>query len=178
VAGYELTRMYREAYKLHASSGILFNHESPRRGYEFVTRKITSHVAKIKLGLAERLPLGNLDAQRDWGHAKDYVQMMWLMLQQDKPDDYVIGTGENNSVRKFLELAFGHVGLDYQKYVVVEPKFFRPAEVTLLRADCAKARARLGWRPTVALAELVREMVDADLARLQGSETPVPGQSR
>jgi GDPmannose 4,6-dehydratase len=164
VTGFELTRNYREAYGLHASSGILFNHESPRRGSEFVTRKITSHVAKIKLGLAQKLPLGNLETRRDWGHARDYVQAMWLMLQQEQPDDYVIGTGQSHSVREFLELAFGHVGLDYRRHVVVEPRFFRPAEVNQLRADSSKAEQRLGWRYTRPLAELVREMVDADLA--------------
>src|SRR5262249_25254941 len=124
VAGFELTRNYREAYGLHATSGILYNHESPRRGFEFVTRKITSHVAKIKLGRARSLPLGNLDAQRDWGHARDYVRAMWLMLQQEKPDDYVIATGETYSVREFLEIAFDHVGMDYREYVTVDPQFF------------------------------------------------------
>src|SRR5690242_4006015 len=131
VAGFDLTRNYREAYQMHASSGILFNHESPRRGFEFVTRKITSHVAKIKLGLAHELRLGNLDAKRDWGHAREYVRAMWLMLQQDQPDDYVISTGETHTVRSFLEVAFGYVGLDYRKYVVVDPRYYRPAEVNL-----------------------------------------------
>ena len=163
VAGFDLTRNYREAYGLHASSGILFNHESPRRGFEFVTRKITSHVAKIKLGMAEELRLGNLDARRDWGHAHDYVQAMWLMLQQDQPDDYVIATGETNTVRTFLELAFGHVGLDYQNYVVVDPQLYRPAEVNLLLGDCAKARKKLGWTSSSPLPVLVKEMVEADL---------------
>jgi GDPmannose 4,6-dehydratase len=164
VTGFDLTRHYREAYGLFAVSGILFNHESPRRGFEFVTRKITSHVAKIKLGLGEHLALGNLDARRDWGHARDYVRAMWLMLQQEKPDDYVIGTGETNTVRTFLELAFGHVGLDYQKHVVIDPRYFRPTEVNLLRADCSRARRKLGWEYSLPLPTLVREMVDADLA--------------
>src|SRR6266567_3989336 len=140
VAGFELTRNYREAYSLHASSGILFNHESPRRGFEFVTRKITSHVAKIKLGLAKDLKLGNLDAYRDWGHAQEYVRAMWLMLQQDEPDDFVIATGKTHSVREFLEMAFGHVGLDYREHVSVDPQLYRPAEVSRLIGDCSKAR--------------------------------------
>jgi GDPmannose 4,6-dehydratase len=165
-AGFELTRNYREAYGMHATSGILYNHESPRRGFEFVTRKITSHVAKIKLGLANELPLGNLDAKRDWGHARDYVQAMWLMLQQDAPDDYVVASGETYSVREFAEIAFDHVGLDYREFVKVDPKFFRPAEVHLLLGDPTKARQRLHWQPTCSFRELVQEMVDADLDRL------------
>ena len=163
VAGFELTRNYREAYGLHASNGILFNHESPRRGFEFVTRKITSHVAKIKLGLVKDLRLGNLDACRDWGHAREYVKAMWLMLQQDHPDDYVVATGETHTVREFLELAFGHAGLDYHEHVVADRQLFRPAEVHLLLGAATKATERLGWRAVTKFPDLVREMVDADL---------------
>jgi len=163
VAGYDLTRNYREAYKLHASSGILFNHESPRRGFEFVTRKITSHVAKIRLGQATELRLGNLDASRDWGHAFDYVRAMWLMLQQDEPADYVIATGNTHTVRDFLEVGFAHVGLDYRNFVVEDPQLFRPAEVNVLLGDSSKARAILGWNYHRSFEDLVREMVDADL---------------
>ena len=163
VAGFDLTRNYREAYKLHASSGIFFNHESPRRGFEFVSRKITSHVAKIKMGLAKELRLGNLDARRDWGHAREYVKAMWLMLQQPEPDDYVIASGEAHSVREFLEQAFSYQGLDYRAYVVVDPQLFRPAEVNQLLGDCKKARERLGWTSKSSFKSLVREMVDADL---------------
>jgi GDPmannose 4,6-dehydratase len=168
VSGFHLTRNYREAYGLHASTGILFNHESPRRGFEFVTRKISSHVAKIKLGMARELRLGNLDAKRDWGHAREYVGAMWTMLQQETPGDYVIGTGENHTVREFLEVAFGHVGLDYQKYTVVAPELYRPAEVTCLRADASRAHADLGWRYQGTFRELVTEMVDADVAYYSG----------
>jgi GDPmannose 4,6-dehydratase len=167
VAGYELTRNYREAYGLHASNGILYNHESPRRGFEFVTRKITSHVARIKLGLAKELRLGNLEAKRDWGHSRDYVYAMWQMLQQPQPDDYVVATGQTWSVRQFLEFAFGRVGLDWQKFVVQDPAFFRPAEVDLLVGDPAKATRVLGWKPKVAFQGLVEEMVDGDLERLR-----------
>jgi GDPmannose 4,6-dehydratase len=163
VAGYHLTRNYREAYKLHASSGILFNHESPRRGKEFVTRKISSHVARIKLGLAKHLSLGNLDARRDWGHAKDYVVAMWTMLQQDEPDDYVIASGETHSVREFLDIAFGCVGLKPEEYVVQDPAFFRPAEITLLHGDSVKAAKTFGWKYKRSFASLVEEMVEADL---------------
>jgi GDPmannose 4,6-dehydratase len=163
LAGFELTRNYREAYRLHASSGILFNHESPRRGFEFVTRKITSHVARIKLGRARQLKLGNLDARRDWGHAAEYVRAMWMMLQQEAPDDYVVATGETHTVREFLEIAFKHVGLDYRDYVVIDPQFYRPAEVHLLLGDCAKAREKLGWRHSQSLVDMIHEMVDADL---------------
>jgi len=163
VAGFELTRNYREAYSLHASNGILFNHESPRRGFEFVTRKITSHAAKIKLGMTNELRLGNLDAQRDWGHAREYVRAMWLMLQQDKPDDYVVATGETHTVREFLELAFCHVGLDYHDYLVTDPQLFRPTEVNLLLGAATKAADRLDWQPSITFSSLVREMVDADL---------------
>jgi len=163
VAGFDLTRNYREAYGIHACSGILFNHESPRRGLEFVTRKITSHVARIKLGLARELRLGNLDAKRDWGHAREYVRAMWLMLQQDRPDDYVISTGSTHTVREFLEIAFGYVGLDYHKYVVVDEKFYRPAEVKLLLGDCTKAQRALGWSYSQPFHSLVEEMVETDL---------------
>src|SRR5438045_5172852 len=147
---------------MHASSGILFNHESPRRGFEFVTRKITSGVARILAGKASTLPLGNLEAKRDWGHAREYVHAMWRMLQQDQPDDYVIATGETHSVREFAELAFSHVGLDYRQYVVADPDLFRPAEVNLLLGDSSKAAARLGWKPGIRFEELVREMVEED----------------
>jgi GDPmannose 4,6-dehydratase len=164
--GHWITVNYRESYVLYAVSGILFNHESPRRGIEFVTRKVTDGVARIKLGLASELRLGNLDARRDWGFAGDYVEAMWRMLQQPEPDDYVIGTGATHSVRDLVEAAFSHVGLDWSKHVVVDPRFIRPAEVDLLQADPAKARTRLGWTPTVGFGELVGMMVDADLDRL------------
>jgi len=169
VAGFDLTRNYREAYGIKASSGILYNHESPRRGFEFVTRKITSYAAKIKLGLAKEVRLGNLDARRDWGHAREYVRAMWLMLQQDEPDDYVIATGEQHSVREFAELAFTRLGLDYREHVVVDPQFLRPAEVETLLGNAAKAGKKLGWTYKVAFKDLVEEMVDADLARLKGA---------
>ena len=168
VAGFDLTRNYREAYNIQAFSGILYNHESPRRGFEFVTRKITSHAAKVKLGLAREVRLGNLDARRDWGHAREYVRAMWIMLQQDQPDDYVIATGEQHSVREFAELAFARLGLDYREHVVVDPQFLRPADVETLLGDAAKARQKLGWTYRVPFASLVEEMVDADLARLKG----------
>ena len=164
MAGFELTRNYREAYQLHASSGILFNHESPRRGHEFVTRKITSHAALIKLGREKKIKLGNLEALRDWGHSRDYVQAMWLMLQQKKPDDYVIATGESHSVREFLEMAFSHLELDYKNYLEIDPAFYRPAETTILQGNSAKAKRTLGWEPTVFFQDLVREMVESDLA--------------
>src|SRR5712691_3709182 len=164
VAGFDLTRNYREAYGMYCVSGILFNHESPRRGYEFVTRKISSTVARIKLGLATELRLGNLDAKRDWGHAADYVRAMHLMLQQPEPDDFVIATGETHAVREFCELAFGKVGLDYQDYVKTDEQFYRPAEVDLLMGDAAKARRVLGWQPDHTFQQLVDEMVKADLA--------------
>jgi GDPmannose 4,6-dehydratase len=163
VAGFDLARNYREAYSLHVSSGILFNHESPRRGFEFVSRKITSNIAKIKLGLVSQLRLGNLDARRDWGHAEDYVKAMWAMLQQDTPDDYVIATGETHSVREFLEIAFGSAGLDYEKYVVIDPQLYRPAEVNLLLGNSAKAKTLLNWKYTRTFKSLVEEMVEADL---------------
>ena len=162
VAGFELTRNYREAYGLHASSGILFNHESPRRGFEFVTRKISSGVARIVAGTQKELRLGNLDVQRDWGHAREYVEAMWLMLQQPEPDDYVVATGETHSVREFATAAFAWVGLDYSDYVTNDPVLFRPSEVDLLLGNASKARERLGWRPRIGFQELVREMVEAD----------------
>lgn len=167
VYGHWITVNYRESYGLFAVSGILFNHESPRRGLHFVTRKVTHGVARIKLGLANELRLGNLDAKRDWGYTGDYVRAMWLMLQQDEPEDFVIGTGEAHSVRELCEVAFSHVGLDYRDFVVVDPKFFRPAEVNILLADPSKARTKLGWQPRVSFEELIRMMVEADLDRLQ-----------
>ncbi|MBT3470583.1 MAG: GDP-mannose 4,6-dehydratase [Opitutae bacterium] len=166
VAGFHLTRNYREAYGLYTASGILFNHESPRRGYEFVTRKITSHAAAISKGKAKELILGNLDAERDWGHAQDYVHAMWLMLQKDEADDYVIATGTTNTVRKFCELAFEHVGLDYRDYVKTDSKLFRPAEVAALQGDANKAEESLGWSPTTTFQNLVIEMVEHDLAQI------------
>jgi GDPmannose 4,6-dehydratase len=165
VFAHYITVNYRESYDLFAVSGILFNHESPRRGLEFVTRKVTDAVARIKLGLSDSLGLGNLDAQRDWGFAGDYVRAMWLMLQQDKADDFVIATGESHSVRELVEVAFGHVGLDWQKYVTLDKRFLRPAEVDHLIGDPAKAAATLGWKPEVDFIGLVKMMVDADLAR-------------
>jgi GDPmannose 4,6-dehydratase len=170
VAGFELTRNYREAYGMYCLSGILFNHEGPRRGFEFVTRKITSTVARIKLGLAEELRLGNLEAQRDWGYASDYVRAMHLMLQQPEPDDYVIATGETHSVREFCEQAFAVVGLDYRDYVKVDERFYRPAEVDLLVGDASKARRVLGWEPTHTLQDLIRDMVETDLRALRAGE--------
>ena len=166
VFAHYITVNYRESYNLFAVSGILFNHESPRRGLEFVTRKVTDAVARIKLGLADSLALGNLDAQRDWGFAGDYVRAMWLMLQQSQPDDYVIATGESHSVRDLVEVAFEHVNLDWKRYVRLDPKFLRPAEVDHLIGNASKARTALGWNPDVDFAGLVRMMVDADLARL------------
>ena len=163
VFGHWMTINYREGYGMHASNGILFNHESPRRGENFVTRKITMGLAAIKKGASKELRLGNLDAKRDWGYARDYVKAMWLMLQQDQPDDYVIATGETHSVREFLEEAFSYAGLEWEKYVTVDPKYFRPAEVDVLLGDPAKAAAALGWKPKVSFRELVRLMVDADM---------------
>ncbi len=163
VAGFELTRNYREAYGLHACSGILYNHESPRRGYEFVSRKITSHAVRIKLGRARTLPLGNLEAKRDWGHAREYVKAMWLMLQQPVPGDYVVATGETHSVREFAEMAFSYLGLDYSDYVTVDTGLFRPAEVDVLQGDASLARRVLGWEYELSFAGLVREMVEEDL---------------
>ncbi|MDO8446168.1 MAG: GDP-mannose 4,6-dehydratase [Deltaproteobacteria bacterium] len=168
VAGYHITKNYREAYGIHASCGILFNHESPRRGFEFVTRKISSHVARIKLGLETKLKLGNLDAKRDWGHAKEYVYAMWIMLQQDTADDYVIATGETHSIREFLEVAFAHAGLDYNDYVVVDKALFRPSEVHLLQGNATKAREHLGWKNAISFEDLVKEMVDSDLELYKG----------
>jgi GDPmannose 4,6-dehydratase len=166
VCGFELTRNYREAYGLFASNGILFNHESPRRGYEFVTRKITSAVARILAGRATELPLGNLDARRDWGHAQEYVEAMWLMLQQPQPEDYVIATGETHSVREFVETAFSCAGLDWTKYVVVDRAFYRPSEVHVLLGDPRKAERELGWKYKTGFRDLVREMVHADCQSL------------
>jgi GDPmannose 4,6-dehydratase len=166
VAGYELTRNYREAYGMHASSGILFNHESPRRGFEFVTRKITSGVARILAGKAKELKLGNLEAKRDWGHAADYVRAMWLMLQQDEPGDYVIATAETHSVQEFAEAAFARAGLDYREYVTIDPSLYRPAEVDLLVGDPTRGRSSLGWAPTIGFLGLVREMVESDCRAL------------
>ncbi len=163
-----MTVNYRESFGLHASSGILFNHESPLRGIEFVTRKITDAVARIKLGMARQLRLGNLDASRDWGHARDYVRAMHLMLQQDRPDDYVIATGRTTTIRAFCALAFGHAGLDWQDHVVTSPDLLRPAEVDMLHGDAAKARQTLGWAPESGLEDMVAEMVEADLARHRG----------
>jgi GDPmannose 4,6-dehydratase len=174
VAGFDLTRNYREAYGMFACSGILFNHEGPRRGYEFVTRKITSTVARIKLGLASELRLGNLDAHRDWGHARDYVRAMHLMLQQPEPDDYVVAMGETHSVREFCEIAFAEVGLDYRQYVKVDERFFRAAEVDLLIGDASKARRVLGWTPTYTFHDLIREMVRNDLALAREYPIPTP----
>jgi GDPmannose 4,6-dehydratase len=165
-----MTVNYRESFGLHASSGILFNHESPLRGIEFVTRKITDGVARIKLGLNDKLALGNLDAKRDWGHARDYVRAMWLMLQQDEPDDYVVATGRTTSVREFCEMAFNHVGLKMENHVVTDGRFLRPAEVNVLRGDPAKATEKLAWVPEVTLEELVVEMVEVDLKRLKRRE--------
>ena len=165
--GHWITINYRESFDMFATSGILFNHESPRRGLEFVTRKITDAVARIKLGQAKELRLGNLEAQRDWGFAGDYVKAMWLMLQQDHPDNYIIGTGETHAVREFCELAFSHVDLDYKKFVVQDEKFYRPAEVDLLISDPSKARKALSWEPAVSFKELVTMMVDSDMARLK-----------
>ena len=174
VYGHYITVNYRESYNLFAVSGILFNHESPRRGLEFVTRKVTDGVARIKLGMKDKLGLGNLDAQRDWGFSGDYVYAMWLMLQQDRPDDYVISTGISHSVKELVQIAFERVGLDWEKHVELDPAFLRPAEVDHLLGDCSKAKKELGWEPKVDFRGLVEMMVDADLARLSGA-TPVTG---
>jgi len=173
VYGHWITVNYRESYGMFACSGILFNHESPRRGLEFVTHKVTHAAARIKLGLQRELRLGNLEARRDWGYAGDYVRGMWLMLQQDQPDDYVLATGETHSVRELCEVAFSHVGLDWRDYVVVDPKHYRPAEVDLLIGDASKARRVLGWEPSVNFEQLVRMMVDADLQALQNQHVPL-----
>lgn len=166
VYGHYITVNYRESYDLFAVSGILFNHESPRRGLEFVTRKVSDGVARIKLGMAKELRMGNLDAKRDWGFAGDYVEAMWLMLQQDTPDDYVVATGETHTVKELIELAFERAGLDWEKYVVIDPAFVRPAEVDLLLGDPTKAKEQLGWTPKTSFPQLVHSMVDGDLARL------------
>jgi GDPmannose 4,6-dehydratase len=166
VYSYWMTVNYRESYGIHASNGILFNHESPRRGETFVTRKITRAAARIKAGLQEKLYLGNLDAKRDWGYAPEYVEAMWLMLQQEKPDDYVIATGETHSIREFLDLSFGHAGLEWKKYVEVDPHYYRPTEVDLLIGDATKAKKKLGWAPKTKFPELVRIMTEADIALL------------
>lgn len=163
VTGFDLSRNYRESYEMYVSSGILFNHESPRRGFEFVTRKISSHVARIKRGELKTLPLGNLEAKRDWGFAGDYVQAMHLMLQQDQPEDFVVATGETHTVREFCQLAFEIAGLNYEDHVVTDPRFFRPAEVHVLMGDASRAESRLGWKPTVHFEDLVRMMVEHDL---------------
>ena len=163
MAGFELTRNYREAYDLFALSGILFNHESPRRGAEFVTRKISSSAAKIKLGLEKEIRLGNIEAKRDWGHAQDYVSAMWLMLQQDHPDDYVIATGETRTVKEFVDAAFAYVDLDYRDYLTIDKELYRPSEVYVLQGDASKAHKKLKWKPSISFSELVEEMVDADL---------------
>ena len=163
--GHWITVNYRESFGLHASSGILFNHESPLRGVEFVTRKVTQGVARIKLGMARELRLGNIDAKRDWGHAKDYVRAMWMMLQQETPDDYVVATGVTTTVRDMCRIAFEHAGLDMAAHVVIDPAFYRPAEVDILLGDASKARAKLGWEPQIGLEELIHEMVDADIER-------------
>ena len=164
MAGFELTRNYREAYGLFALSGILFNHESPRRGGEFVSRKISSAAAKMKLGIEKEVRLGNVEAKRDWGHSRDYVKAMWLMLQQDEPEDFVIATGLSHSVREFLELAFSYVDLDYHNYLVIDDDLYRPSEVYILQGDSSKARAKLNWSPGISFEGLVKEMVDSDLA--------------
>ena len=167
VYSFYITVNYRESYGMHASNGILFNHESPRRGETFVTRKITRAIAHIKAGLQDKLFLGNLDSKRDWGYAKEYVEAMWLMLQQDEPDDYVIATNETHTIREFLDLAFGHAGLDWKKYVEIDPRYYRPAEVDLLIGDYSKAKKKLGWEPKTKFAELVKLMVDADMQLLR-----------
>lgn len=165
--GHWITVNYRESFGLHASSGILFNHESPLRGVEFVTRKVTRTVAAIKLGQAQELRLGNIDAKRDWGHARDYVRAMWMMLQQEKPDDYVVATGVTTTVRDMCKIAFAHAGLDMDKHLIIDPAFFRPAEVDVLLGDSSKARKALGWKPEIDLETMIKEMLDADLDRLR-----------
>lgn len=167
VAGYHLTRNYREAYNLFAVSGISFNHESPRRGFEFITRKVTNTVAKIKLGLTKELRVGNLDAKRDWGYAGDYVKAVWLILQQDKPEDYVIATGETHSVKELIELAFSYAGMEWKEHVIADEKFYRPAEIHELKGDFSKARKNFGWEPTVSFKELIEMMLDTDLKLLK-----------
>ncbi len=167
VYGHWITVNYRESFDMFACSGILFNHESPRRGIEFVTRKVTDAVARIKLGVQEKLRMGNLEAKRDWGFAGDYVKAMWLMLQQETPEDYVIATGETRTVRELLQIAFQYVGLNYEDHVTIDPKLFRPAEVDLLLGDCHKAKTRLGWKPEVSFEEMIRMMVDSDLRKVE-----------
>jgi GDPmannose 4,6-dehydratase len=167
LTGYHLARNYREVYGMFVVNGILFNHESPRRGFEFVTRKISSHAARIKIGLVKGLRLGNLDARRDWGHAKDYVKAMWMMLQVDAPDDYVIGTGESHSVREFSKAAFDYLGLDYEKFVLSDEMYYRPAEIHNLVADASQARTKLGWNSSYRFVDLVQEMVESDLRLFQ-----------
>ena len=169
--GHWITINYRESFGMHASSGILFNHESPLRGIEFVTRKVSDAVARIKLGKQTELRLGNIDAKRDWGHARDYVQAMWMMLQQDKPDDYVVATGRTTTVRDMCRIAFEYVGLDMDKHVVIDPAFYRPAEVDVLLGNPAKARAKLGWQATTSLEDMIKEMVDADLERVRTAQS-------
>jgi GDPmannose 4,6-dehydratase len=176
VYGHWITVNYRESYDLYAVSGILFNHESPRRGLEFVTRKVTDGVARIKLGLAKELRLGNLDAKRDWGFAGDYVEAMWMMLQQAKPDDYVVATGEAHTVREMCEIAFAHVGLNWKKHVIVDKKFYRPAEVHTLLGDFSKAKKKLGWKPKTSFSQLIEMMVDADLARVRAEASAAKDQ--
>jgi GDPmannose 4,6-dehydratase len=171
LAGYHLTRNYREAYNLFALSGILFNHESPRRGFEFVPRKVTSTVAKIKLGLADELRIGNVEARRDWGYSADYVKAMWLMLQQDEPEDYVIASGKTHSVQKLLEIAFNCVDLAWTDFVVVDERLYRPAEIKELRGNARKAKKKLGWKPTISFKDLIEMMVDEDLERLKNQQT-------
>jgi GDPmannose 4,6-dehydratase len=172
--GHWITVNYRESFGLHASSGILFNHESPLRGLEFVTRKVTDGVARIKLGLIDRLSLGNIDAKRDWGHARDYVRAMWMMLQQDQADDYVIATGRTTTVRDMCRIAFRHAGLNMDDHLVIDPALFRPAEVDILLGDASKAEAKLGWRSSIPLETMIQEMVDADIDRLQSRRSPCP----
>lgn len=169
VAGFDLTRNYRDRYSLHASSGILFNHESPRRGFEYVTRKISYGLVRIKMGLQNTIRLGNIDAKRDWGHAKDYVEAIWLMLQQDEPDDYVVATGESHSVKEILEIAANHLQIDYEKYLEIDSNLFRPSEINLLRGDSSKAREKLGWVNKTSFEDLIIEMVDADWAAYKSS---------
>ena len=178
VTGYYLTKNYREAYKLHASNGILFNHESPRRGFEFVTRKISHAVARIKKGSKEKLKLGNINAKRDWGHAKDYVEAMWLMLQKDSPGDYVIGTGKEHSVKEFAEKAFSHVGLNYKDYIKVDQKLMRPTEVDTLIANYSKAKKNLKWKPKTSFNDLVQAMVESDLEYVVNYEQEMPQKER
>ena len=171
LAGFHLTRNYREAYNLFALSGILFNHESPRRGFEFVTRKVTSTVAKIRLGMEKELRIGNLEAKRDWGYSADYVEAMWLMLQQNEPDDYVIATGKTHSVKELLESAFGYAGLDWKDHVIVDDKFYRPTEIYQLRGDASKARRKLGWKPSVQFEDLIQMMVEEDIRRVKDQQS-------